>query len=74
MTHMLKTAAGNLRSQLARERKARAQLAESRGYRHFAAWKARQKKNPLVLNVHFTLFEDSATGDAVSRLRAQPGR
>ena len=37
MTHMLKNAAGNLRSQLARERKARAQLAEGRGYRHFAA-------------------------------------
>ena len=34
---MLKTVAGNLRSQLARERKARAQVAEGRGYRHFAA-------------------------------------
>ena len=34
---MLKTASGNLRSQLARERKARAQAAEGRGYRHFAA-------------------------------------
>ena len=33
-----------------------------------------RKKNPLVLNVHFILFEDSATGDAVPRLRAQSGR
>ena len=42
--------------------------------RQNATWKAWQKKNPLVLNVHFTLFEDSATGDAVPRLRAQLGR
>ena len=42
--------------------------------RQNTTWQAWQKKNPLVLNVHFTLFEDSATGDAVSRLRAQPGR
>ena len=42
--------------------------------RQNATWQALQKKNPLVLNVHFTLFEDSATGDAVPRLRPQPGR
>ena len=42
--------------------------------RQNATWQAWQKKSPLVLNVHFTLFEDSATGDALARLRAQPGR
>ena len=34
---MLKTAACNLRTQLTRERQARAQGAESRGYAHFVA-------------------------------------
>ena len=42
--------------------------------RQNATWKALQKKNPLVLNVPFILFEDSATGDAVPRLRALLGR
>ena len=37
MTHMLKTAPGNLRAQLTRERQARAHGAESRGNAHFAA-------------------------------------
>jgi len=42
--------------------------------RQNATWKAWQKKKPLVLNVHFTLFEDSATRDAVPRLRPLSGR
>ena len=29
--------------------------------RQNATWHALAKKTPLVLNVHFTLFEDSAT-------------
>ena len=37
MTHMLKTAAANVRSHLMRERQARAQGAQSRGNAHFAA-------------------------------------
>ena len=60
MTHMLKTAAGNLRSQLARERKARAQLAEGRGYRHFAAEK-------LNLNILVSKIEIFAQNSALLR-------
>ncbi len=30
--------------------------------RQNATWQALEKKKPLVLNVHFALFEDSATG------------
>ena len=37
MTHMLKTAAADIRSHLMRERQARAQGAQSRGNAHFAA-------------------------------------
>ena len=42
--------------------------------RQNATWHALEKKNPLVWNVHFALFEDSATGDAVPRLRPILGR
>ena len=34
----------------------------------------RKKNFGVERNVHFTLFEDSATGDAVPRLRPQSGR
>ena len=37
MTHMLKTAAADVRSQLMREREARAQGSKGRGNAHFAA-------------------------------------
>ena len=37
-------------------------------------WHALEKKGSLVLNVHFALFEDSATRDAVPRLRPMLGR
>ena len=37
MTHMLKTAAANVRSHLMREREARAQESKGRGNAHFAA-------------------------------------
>ena len=45
MTHMLKTAAADVRSQLMREREARAQGSKGRGNAHFAA--LRQARSAL---------------------------